>query len=191
MKRLCCLLVLTVVWIGAAVAADAQPMDYPLLSRGEYFTIHAYPGMDAQQFLEKINFESLVPLMEGMTPAQSPRELAAQAMDAVYQEVSDVLGISAYFVEGDIRVFPDRKTLSQEFQALFGRGFEERACYVHETGTVYLSFEDLTLGVLSHEMAHVLMSHYFVIPPSPRLQEILSGYIEYHFLKVLAGSGEG
>jgi hypothetical protein len=49
--------------------------------------------------------------------------------------------------------------------------------------TIYLSFNEMTLGIISHEMAHAIISNYFVTPPSPKIQEILSGYVEYSIRK--------
>jgi hypothetical protein len=55
--------------------------------------------------------------------------------------------------------------------------------YFHEEKTIYISTEDLDLGMLAHEIAHAIISHYFVVPPSERVQEVLSGYVDFHFKK--------
>ena len=60
---------------------------------------------------------------------------------------------------------------------------DERSYYLHETNTVYISYKDLTLGMLGHEIAHAIISNYFVVLPSAEVQEILSGYVEYSLKK--------
>lgn len=159
----------------------AKEKIFPLLSHGNYFSIYAYSGIDSQQLLEKINFSAFSQGYNLKMQDDSIRDILAKTFDAVYLEVSNALGINVYSFEGDIKIFPDQQSLNEEFFAIFGRDFSERAFYVHEKSTLYFSFEDLTLGVLVHEMAHMIMSNYFVVPPSEKLQEILSGYAEYHF----------
>ena len=166
--------------------ARAQEADLPLIAEGEFFSVYAYPGMDTQELLQKLNFDYFFQVDGLKTGSDSPKDIIAKTFDAIYLEVSDTLGISAYAFKGKVKIFANQEALSSEYAVLFGKGFPERAFYLHETGTLYLSLEDLTIGMLAHEMAHVIMSHYFVIPPPPRLQEILSGYAEYHFQKMMA-----
>jgi hypothetical protein len=37
--------------------------------------------------------------------------------------------------------------------------------------------------VLGHEIAHAIMSHYFVVLPSEKIQEVLAGFVEYQLRK--------
>ena len=39
---------------------------------------------------------------------------------------------------------------------------------------------------IAHEIAHAIINHYFVVPPSVKMQEILSGYVEYSLNKKVA-----
>ncbi len=41
----------------------------------------------------------------------------------------------------------------------------------------------IILILLGHEMGHVIISHYFVVPPSYRIQEVLTGYVEFQLRK--------
>jgi len=185
MKTISAFLVCVFFSAGLCGPLYARGKAYPLIAEGEYFSIYAYPGMDVQDLLEKINFDSFFQVDGLDTVMDSPRDITAKTFDAVYLEVSDAIGISAYSFTGKIKIFPNQKELSDEFRALFGRDFPERAFYLHEKKTLYFSHEDIHIGMLVHEMAHIAMSNYFVIPPSPKLQEILSGYVEYHFRRRL------
>lgn len=185
MKNIAFFLTACIACSAAVSYSAAGQASYPLLARGEYLSVYAFPEMDTQRFLEKMEFGRFFQGRDEISEEDSPADLTAKMCDAVYLEVSDTLGISAYAFEGNIKIFPDRQALSREFYALFERDFPERAFYLHENSTLYISFEDMTLGMLAHEIAHMIMSHYFVIPPPPKLQEILSGYAEYHFQKML------
>ena len=65
----------------------------------------------------------------------------------------------------------------------FSHVYENEKFYFHDDKTIYISTEDLTLGMLGHEMAHAIISHYFVVPPPTKVQEVLSGYVDYSFQK--------
>jgi len=61
--------------------------------------------------------------------------------------------------------------------------FRERSFYVFDSNTIFISYQDLTLGMLGHEIAHAVISGYFVVPPPDKVQEVLAGYVEYSLRK--------
>lgn len=186
MKKIFFVLLFALAICSFGSRAFAQEADLPLLAQGEFFSIYAYPGIDPEELLQRLNFNYFFEVNGLQTGRDSPKDIVAKTFDAIYLEVSDTLGISAYAFKGKVKIFTDQQALNREYVAFFGKDFPERAFYLHEKGTLYFSMADLTLGMLAHEMAHVIMSHYFVIPPPARLQEILSGYAEYHFRKMLS-----
>jgi len=54
---------------------------------------------------------------------------------------------------------------------------------------LYLEVSDiLDLHIYSyhgriHEIAHAVISHYFIVPPPAKIQEVLAGYVEYDLRK--------
>ncbi|MEW5895199.1 MAG: hypothetical protein AB1650_05535 [Candidatus Omnitrophota bacterium] len=185
MKKSLLLLFLFITTLGGSKVSFAERRVYPLLTQGQYFSVYAFPQMDCQQLLQKIHYDDFFPIRPFDSKEDSCRELVAKTLDAVYLEVSDTLGINVYSFKGSIKIFPDREMLNEEYLTMFREGFTERAFYFHEEAALYLSFEDLDVALLTHEMTHVIISNYFIVPPSPKLQEILSGYAEYHFRKRL------
>ncbi|NQS99649.1 MAG: hypothetical protein HQ595_01075, partial [Candidatus Omnitrophica bacterium] len=55
--------------------------------------------------------------------------------------------------------------------------------YIHSSKTIYVSAENFTTQALGHEIAHAVISHYFVVLPSVKTQEVLAGYVEYQLRK--------
>ncbi len=188
------LLITAIVWMWVTgcghFCAHAAGNVYPLVAEGEFFDIYADPRIDIESLLSRVNFdyfyqlEMIGPVKEG-GQAPSPRQVLSKTLDGIYLVVCDTLGIGLYSFHGNLKIFPDQQSLSDEYRAMFQSDFTERSFYFHETNTLYVSAADLTVGIIVHEIAHVVMSHYFVVPPSAKLQEILSGYVEYHFRKQL------
>jgi hypothetical protein len=51
--------------------------------------------------------------------------------------------------------------------------------YVYDLNTIYVSAGSFKREVLGHEIAHAVISHYFVVQPPMKAQEVLAGYVEY------------
>jgi hypothetical protein len=138
------------------------------LAAGTYFKVYADGAGDAYGVLSKIDANYLVYSVGG-----------AQAGD----NVSDILDIHIYSFKGTIQVLPDRQSLNGFLKQAYGVDFEERSLYYFEKDVIYVSLADMTVGMLGHEMAHAIISHFFVVPPPAKLQEVLCGYVEYSLRK--------
>jgi len=99
--------------------------------------------------------------------------------DKLYTKVMDMLNLHIYNLNVEIIMFNNQEELSQKAQLLTGEEFRERSFYLHSAGTIYISYPDMTAGILAHEMTHALLCSYFVNRPSIEMQEILCGYVEY------------
>lgn len=179
-------LIISMVALGVLFAPKvlAQEGSLSLLATGKYFSVYGSRQLDVASLLSKINFTYLgnVDSFFGKKRSDS-YSLLAQAMDDLYLEVSDILDIHVYSFHGKISILPDQKSLSSVFRSYFGSSFPERSFYLHPKNTIYISYQDLTGGMLGHEMAHAIISHYFAVPPPAKVQEVLCGYVEYTLLK--------
>jgi hypothetical protein len=55
------------------------------------------------------------------------------------------------------------------------------AFYSHGARNIAAAIDNITEGILAHEIAHAVISAYFVTPPPARMQEILAQYMDKHF----------
>jgi hypothetical protein len=55
------------------------------------------------------------------------------------------------------------------------------AFYSHRTRNIAVAIDNITDGILGHEITHAIISAYFVTPPPARMQEILAQYMDKHF----------
>jgi hypothetical protein len=150
---------------------------------GNYFSVYADGTADAYGVLGKIDTNYLVYSSGGAQVSDNVSDILAKTLDGLYQEVSDILDIHIYSFKGTIQVLPDQQSLSSYFKRAYGIDFNERSLYYFEKDTIYISFADMTVGVLGHEMAHAIISHFFVVPPPAKIQEVLCGYVEYSLRK--------
>ena len=172
-----------VIWMFTAQTAFAQDPG-KLISDSQYFSVYSQGAIDEFSLLTKLNYNYLVygDTMVGKTNSDIANALAKN-LDALYLEVSDILDIHIYNYKGVIVIVPDQAALAQLLKKQFDLDFKERSIYYHEKSTIFISAADLTVGMLGHEMAHALISNFFIVPPPPKVQEVLSGYVEYTLLK--------
>lgn len=184
MKRILFTTFLIIGILSAPSLSLAQVKNLPLIVKTQYFSIYGNEELDIKEVLIKLNFNYLLQVDNFISETNQDLEsLLKKTIDALYLEASDVLGIHLYSFHGNIKFCRNQDSLNEVYNDYFKGDFPERSFYLHERNTIYISSPDLTLGMLGHEIAHVIISHYFVIAPSPEVQEILAGYVEYNLRK--------
>ncbi|MCM8784364.1 MAG: hypothetical protein NC818_06310 [Candidatus Omnitrophica bacterium] len=153
---------------------------------GNYFNIYYYYGLNPLEIAQRLDFSS--PHLQIGTNylkngSNNPEAILAKTLDALFLEVSDILDIHLYSFKGSLRILRDFKTLDSEFYKLYRMNLKAPSFYIYETNTIYISLDNLRVGILGHEIAHAIMNNYFVVPPPMKLQEVLSGYVEYTLQK--------
>jgi hypothetical protein len=176
---LLCFLMIT----GADRALAKGEQLYPIIE-SQYFSVYGYKGLDISAVLQDLDFNYFSQLGAVMKDSGGdPAAMLGNTLDAIYLEVSDSMDIHIYSYHGTINLVSSQDAVSEAFRSIYGRSFQERALYIHSQNTIYVSAHDITLGMLGHEMAHAIMSHYFVVPPPAKVQEVLAGYVEYNLRK--------
>jgi len=153
------------------------------IAGGTFFSVYSDSKSDAYSLLAKIDTNYLLYSSGGAEAKDDVGDILAKTLDGLYQEVSDILDIHIYSFKGTIRVLPDKQALTGYFKRTYGIDFDERSLYYFEKDIIYISLADMTVGMLGHEMAHAIISHFFVVPPPAKIQEVLCGYVEYSLRK--------
>jgi len=75
-------------------------------------------------------------------------------------------------------------TSAADIQAIYsdkyGKGKDYIAFFSPKDGTIFISVSDLRLGILAHELAHVIIHHYFYSAIPSRIHELLAQFVESH-----------
>ena len=178
------LIILLSIFCNAALSFAREPT-LPLIVETQFFSVYGNKKIDINALLALINYNYLRQADDlSRKRDQSQKDILARTLDGLYLEISDILGINIYSYHGTIKIFNDKSSVREIFKLYRGSpNFDEGSFYFHNKNTIYISFSDLTLGMLGHEIAHAIISHYFVVPPPPKVQEVLSGYVEYNLRK--------
>jgi len=153
---------------------------------GHYFTIYVKPGVDINSLVSQLNVSKTDEVMTGQkVDASSPEKKLASMLDVLFARACDVLDMHVYSFKGNIKVFPAQRDLDAFYNNLYHRELPDTgfSFYLFDYNSIYITAENFRREVLGHEMGHAVMSNYFVVQPSVKIQEVLAGYVEYQLRK--------
>ncbi len=104
-------------------------------------------------------------------------------MDLLVDRVSRLLDMYPSDLHFKIYVHKTQKEIGNSYTHLSTLGAYGRipvAFYSHRNKAVYVSLENISAGILAHEIAHAVINFYFPEPPPERMQEILAQYVDKH-----------
>lgn len=184
MKKKFNIIVLAAVFFLCAPASYAAEGGLTHIAESQYFSVYGSDGLDVRELLSTLNYSHFLQVDTFLDKREEgPGGLLAKTLDALYLEASDVLGIHVYSFHGNLEIYPDRIALHLFFKDALNENLMESSYYFHAKKTIYIAYPDLTLGMIGHEIAHAIISNYFVVLPPANVQEILSGYVEYSLRK--------
>lgn len=153
---------------------------------GPHFDIYLNSNVDLNNLLNQLSVSHADEILSGQAVDRSSDEQRLSSMiEVLFARASDILDLHVYSYKGSIKVFPSVKELANYYEKLYhahvpGTGY---AFYMDEDKSIYISGEYFRCSVLGHEIGHAIMSGYFVVMPSVKIQEVLAGYIEYQLKK--------
>ena len=149
--------------------------------QSQHFIISYAPQLDPYLLLEKLNIGP-ADLVLSQGPNLKGDGLVV-ALDTLYNIVMQALDMNLYSLQGNLKVCNDRNHLNNVYESIFGRELKTSSFYINEYNTIYISADDFTKEILGHEIAHMIIAHYFVVQPPQKVAEILAGYVEYQLRK--------
>jgi hypothetical protein len=154
---------------------------------GKHFIIYYTAQSDVRSLSRQLNIRPSDELLVGGTAkeANSSEEQLTNMLDTLFLRVCDILDMNLYSFQGNIKICQDHSQLRSVYNNIFDKDLGNReSFYVYSFNTIYISAESFKREILGHEMAHAVISHYFVVLPSVKIQEVLSSYVEFQLRKI-------
>ena len=108
---------------------------------------------------------------------------AGKKVDSLVERVSSLLDMYPFDLYININVYQNHNEIERAYIRMTTLGVFERipvAFYSHKSRTIHVSVENISAGILAHEIAHAVINFYFPEPPPERMQEILAQYVDKH-----------
>lgn len=153
---------------------------------GKHFIIYYVPQLEISGLSQELNISPSDKLLVGKS---TEKEFSAEAefadmLDTLFLQACNILDMHLYSFQGTLKICKDAAQLNRIYNYFFNKDINTRSFYVYSLNTIYTSEDNFTRGIIGHEIAHAIISHYFVVQPSVKIQEVLAGYIEYQLRKM-------
>ena len=113
-------------------------------------------------------------------PEQNPL-LAKTQVDKIVESIMSLLDMNPPNLRFGITLYRTQAEVTTAYRAQGMLGAAPIAFYSHRTRNIAVAIDTITDNIIAHEIAHAVISAYFVIPPPARMQEILAQYMDKHF----------
>jgi hypothetical protein len=110
--------------------------------------------------------------------ALTAAEEAACKLDVIVDRVEAILDLFPRSLNFIVVLLPTSREVQQLYMSKYGGIADYVAFYSPRDNTVYVSANDVRVGVLAHELTHVIICHYFPQPPPAVIQEVVAQYVD-------------
>ncbi len=149
---------------------------------GKHFIVYYTPIIEIEDITQQLSINYTDKLLAGnLSKKDQPyyNELA-RMIDTLFIKICDILDMPLYSFQGNIKICKDFSQLKQIYFNLFAKEMANSpSFYVDDLNTIYITQDSFKKEILGHEIAHAIISRYFVVLPPEKVQEILSMYVEY------------
>ena len=153
---------------------------------GEHFDIDYKDGVDLAVLADKLKISDTDQQLTSLKiDTSSPEKELASKVEILFNRASDVLDMHVYSIHAHIKIFADFQQLQDFYHHMYQgnlpcTGF---SFYLPQYDSIYICAFYFRREILGHEMGHAIMTRYFVVQPSIKIQEVLAGYVEYQLRK--------
>ncbi len=101
-------------------------------------------------------------------------------LDIIIEKVQIVLDMFPDFYHVRVVLLPDDDDVSRIYKRKYGKRANHIAYYSLSEKTIYISVDDTNLRVVSHEVGHSVVNHYFKVRPPYNIHELMAQFAEKH-----------
>jgi len=165
---------------GKASGKTASPVPEWYTIKTGYFTVYYRPGTDLYKIGSALK-NRISYFSAGMPADDAPvTDNIRYYLDLLFTRAEEILDMHPKDIHVEIRIFPTRAELNEEYFRIFNAKEDYRSFYINKFNTIYISAEDFSDSILAHEMGHVIVDRYFAVVPPEKVREILASYVDLH-----------
>lgn len=149
--------------------------------KSSYFTIYFAPDLNLNKIENRLErrffYTERIARPEALNGIEGR---IAYRMDLLLKRSKEILDIYPLEFELNVKIFKNRRELSDEYYKITGIKSSPKSFYAHRFRTIYTSEDNITDSVIAHEMGHALVDQYFKVVPSETVGEMLATYVDMH-----------
>lgn len=164
------------------ILISTQTASYGLELTSRYATIQYEKEELLREFNRELLLGSLSHLMRYKKSITWQDEIKNK-VDVIVERVIVVLDMRPSDIHFKIVLLPSEDNVQQIYKAKYNRKVDYIAFYAPKDKTVYVSVNDIRIGVFAHELGHLIIDLYYGTTTTPsKIQEVLAQFVETHLL---------
>ena len=169
----------------AGIDLQAQDVKSPqmagfLSTESEDFRVFYEPDVSLARVYKKISRRRFYVSPKRDFALTNFKEKVTYRMEVLFNKVKETLGMYPVVARFNIKIFKHRRSVYDEYFRITRSRQRVKSFYLHSARTIYASEDDISDSILAHEMAHVIIDHYFIISPPDKVKEMLAVYVDSH-----------
>ena len=149
----------------------------------KFCTVFYYDDVDLKRVNRRMNlgFSNFYsPRNYRETSGISLEDMISDKLDAIFNRAEEILDMYPSKIHVAVNIYKKQEDLDKVYEEFFNEPNKAVSFYIYKTNTIYTIESQLNENILSHEMAHCIIDHYFVILPPRKIQEMLAVYVDMH-----------
>ncbi|MBI5640011.1 MAG: hypothetical protein HZA17_06255 [Nitrospirae bacterium] len=130
-----------------------------------------------RKFNKEISLGSLSYLMRHKKSVTADDEIRNK-LDVIVERVEAILDMFPGDLKFRIVLLSSESEVQRIYKMRYGTAADYIAFYAPKDKTLYISVDDIRLGVLAHELTHAVLDHYFGVSPPVKVHEVLAQFVE-------------
>jgi hypothetical protein len=163
------------------ITISSQSLSYGLELTSRYATIQYEKEELLREFNQELLLGNLSHLMRYKKSITWQDEIRNK-VDVVVERVMVVLDMRP----GDIRfrlvLLPTEDDVQRVYKAKYNRKVDYIAFYAPKEKAVYVSVNDIRIGVIAHELGHLIIDLYYGTTTPSKIHEVLAQFVETHMM---------
>lgn len=176
-----CFLTLSGLLLLAAAVCLSTAAEAEAAYRSRYISKLIYQSVDdLTEFNDNLSLtRSLSAMVSQKRPATIEDEVLAK-LDIIIEKVEVVLDMFPNNLAMTVRILKNRDYVSGVYMQKYNKRVDYIAYYSLSEDTAYFSARDASLRVVSHEIGHAIVDHFFEVRPPYTMHELMAQFAEKH-----------
>lgn len=101
-------------------------------------------------------------------------------LDIIIEKTETVLDMFPANLHITVVLLPTSRDVAAMYKQKYGKRADHIAYYSLKEKTIYVSVNDVSLRVITHEIGHAIVDHYFTVRPPYNMHELMAQFAEQH-----------
>ncbi len=103
-------------------------------------------------------------------------------LDIIIEKAEVVLDMFPAGLHISFVLLASRDEVASMYMQKYGKKSKHISYYSLQEDTIYISVDDTSLRVISHEIGHAIVDHYFQVRPPYNVHELMAQFVEKHIV---------